>query len=519
MKRTIVVAVCLLAAVALAVTGCTRTAPGPGQPEPKISKDIVLAMNTEIRTLDPHKSNDGPSILTWNFIYNTLVDLDIAKGTIVPALAESWTHPDETTIRFNLRRGVKFHDGTELKASDVVFSIKRLIDPATASPAAYLLNVISEVKADDDYTVTVKLKNPFSPIMFHFSHPAASIVPEAAVKALGEDFARKPVGSGPFKFVDHVKGDRVEFARFEGYWGGAPVPEKVTVRIIPEPSTQVAELEAGGVHLAFNIPTHEVARLQDTKGIEVLTVMGWSISGFTFNLQRQPFGDVRVRQALNYALDKEAIVEHVERGLGIPAAQILSPVVFGYDPDLKPYPYDVAKAKQLLAEAGYPNGFQTRLLVWNIERFVRFAEAVQAQLAKVGVDAKLDIIEFGTALDMAYRGDFDISIMGWGTPTLDGDYTMYALMHSDNWGPAGNWGFYRNDEVDRLIVEARTTTDIKVREAAYHRASALILQDAPWIFSHHPMVAYAKRSTLKDVEVPISYIYTNLLKAYVQEDK
>lgn len=517
--------VVLLAAVALLGTvilgsGCAgRKEAGEGGGKARVSKHIVLALGSDIKSLDPHKSNDGPSILTWHLMFNTLVNLDVEKRQVVPALAERWETPDPKTVRFHIRKGVKFHDGSPLTARDVEFSIKRLLDPATKSPAAYLLNVIDTIKADDDYTVTVTTKDPFAPILYHFTHPAASIVPEAVVKAKGEDFARSPVGTGPFKFVSYAKGDRVEFERNPDYWDGAPVPEKVTIRIIPEPSTQVAELESGGVHLAFNVPPQEVSRLRENKDLEVLAVMGWGVQGLIFNLERDPFKDVRVRQALNYALDKEAIVKHVEYGLGEPAAQILSPVVFGYNANLKPYPHDPAKAKQLLAEAGYPNGFETKILVWNMERFVRFAEAVQAQLAEVGVKAKLDVIEFGTALEMAYKGDFDITLMQWGTTTLDGDYSMYALMHSDSWGPEGNWGHYRNPEVDGLIMKARTSPDVKVREEAYQKASELILQDAPWIFSHHPMTAYAKRAALKDVKVPISYIYVDLLKGYVEESK
>ncbi len=521
-KRVSLILLSIILAVSLGLHGCgPAQKPAeltPGTPaEPKVGKDIVMAMNSEPKTLDPHKSNDGPSMITWKHMFNTLVVLDVETREVKPSLAKSWEFVDSKTLRFHLRDDVKFHDGSKFTANDVAFSIARLIDPATASPAAFLLRVIDNIKVDNDYTVTFSLKEEFAPILYHFTHGAASIVPEAVVKAKGDDFAKEPVGSGPFKFVSYTKGDKVQFAKNPDYWGGEPVPDTVTIRIIPEPATQVAELESGGIHIAFNIPTIEVERLRQNSDINVMTVMGWGVQGLVFNLEREPFGDIRVRHAMNYALDKEAIVRHVEQGLGKPSGQILSEVVFGYNPNVEPYPFNVDKAKQLLADAGFPNGFETRILVWNMERFVRFAEAVQGQFAKVGIDAKLDVIEFGAALEMAYRGDFDITLMQWGTTTLDGDYSYYSLIHSDNWGAAGNWGFYKNDEVDELVMTARTNPNADVRLASYQQAAVLVREDAPWVFSHFPMAAYAARTSLKDVKIPVSWVNVDVTRAYVQE--
>lgn len=514
-KQILVVALIVLASFVLSACGPGST-PAPSGNEDAI-KDIVVALNSDIKSLDPHKSNDGPSILIWNQMYNTLVNMDYENRELLPGLAEDWEHLDDKTIRFTIRQGVKFHDGTELTAEDVAFSIGRLIDPATKSPAAYLLNMIDEITVEDEYHVTFGLSEPFAPIMFHFTHPASSILPKAAVEAAGEDeFAKAPVGTGPFVFESYAKGDEVRLVANAEYWEGAPVPETVTVRIIPEPSTQVAELESGGIHIAYNIPTQEVDRLKENPELDVLAVMGWSVQGLVFNYEREPFDDVRVRQAFNYALDKDAIVKHVESGLAEPSGQALAPTVFGYNPDIEPYGYDIEKAKELLADAGFPDGLSTKILVWNMERYVLFAEAVQAQLANAGIDAKLDIIEFGAALDMAYVGDFDITLMQWGTTTLDGDYTYYSLMHSDNWGAAGNWGHYKNDEVDELVMEARVNPDQDVRLESYQKAGELIKEDAPWLFSHFPMVAYGVRANLKDCPIPISYINTDFTKAHLE---
>ncbi|MDP2858304.1 MAG: glutathione ABC transporter substrate-binding protein [Bacillota bacterium] len=520
-RRIVTTLICSLLAVSMVLAGCGGTAPpaAPAKPAepPKPQVNIVMAMSTDPKTMDPHKSNDGPSIINWKQMYDTLVKLDTENRTAIPSLATKWEQPDGKTIKFTLRKDVKFHDGTALTAKDVVFSISRLLDPTTKSPAAYLLNMIDTIKADDDYTVTVTLKQPFAPVIFHFAHPAASIVPEAYMKAKGDDFIKAPVGSGPFKFVSYTKGDRIEFVKNAAYWGGAPTPDKVTIRIIPEPSTQVAELEAGGIHIAFNIPTQEVARLKQSKTADVLTTLSWSVQGLVFNVTRKPYNDVRVRQALNYAVDKESIVKFVEAGLAEPTGQILTPVVFGYNPNLKPYPYDPAKAKQLLKAAGYPNGFETKFLVWNMDPRIKFAEAVQAQLAKVGVKVKLDIIEFGTALEMAYKNNFDVTTMQWGTATLDGDYSYYSLIHSDNWGSAGNWGHYKNKQVDDLIMKARTTPDQKVRLESYQKASEIVFNDAVWLFGDQLVQAFGVRRDLKNVKIPVSWINADVTKATIQK--
>lgn len=484
---------------------------------PKIGRDIVLAIESDPTTFDPHKSNDGFSLITWRQMYNTLVTLDTSTREVLPSLAQDWEYLDDRTLRMYLRDDVTFHDGQPLTAEDVVFSLLRLIDPATASPAAYLLTVIDTAVADDDHTVTITTKEPFAPLLFHLTHPAASIVSKAVVEADPENWARNPIGTGPFKFVEYRSGDRVVLARNDDYFAGQPVPETVTFRIIPEASTQVSELESGGVHIAYSIPRQEVARLQANPDLNMLTTVSWGIHGIIFNVQKKPFDDVRVRQALNYALNRDAIVQHVEFGLAEPAAQVNSPVVFGHDPALEPYPYDPEKARQLLAEAGYPDGFKTSMLVWNLDQHIKFAEVAQAQFAEIGVEVELDVMEFGAALERQYEGDFEMTGISWGTPTLDADYNMYALLHSDNWGSAGNWGRYKNERVDELIMTGRVTPDVAAREAAYHEASRIVLEDAPWVFSHHAWVAYGLRSELKDATISISWIYTDLVNAYLEE--
>jgi peptide/nickel transport system substrate-binding protein len=500
----------LALAVGLAVQA--GAAPAPAAPA---ATTLTLALFADPVSLDPHRSNDGPSNMMWHQLYNTLVDRD-EKGEIVPSLAVRWQRVGDRSWRFFLRQGVKFHDGSEMTAEDVKFSLERLINPATRSPAAFLLTVLDRVEVEGRYQVLLVLKNPFAPLLFHLMHKPTSIVPAALVRAGADEFARRPVGTGPFRFGSYVRGDRVELVRNPDYWGGAPRFERVIVRIVPDASTSIAELESGGVAGVFNVPAHEVARLQRNRNLNVLVVPSHRITALVLNTERPPFNDRRVRLAASYAIDRRATLNSVEAGLGIPAASPLSPLVFGHNDTLTPYPRDPARARQLLAEAGHAGGLRTEMLVWNIPASVKVAEVTQAQLREAGIDVALKVTEFGAALREQYAGNFTVSTMAWGTVTLDGDYSMYALFHSDSIGPAGNWGRYRNAEVDRLIMTGRTNGNPAVRRQAYLKAQEIIAGDAPWVFLYHPSAVYALRSEVRDVTIPPQgYVFIDLTKGSI----
>lgn len=477
---------------------------------------IIFATDTDPVSMDPIMSNDGPSMIVWNQIYDTLLFVDVESRELMPGLAESWESVDEYTTRFNIRQGVEFHDGTPLTAEDVVFSISRLIDPEKQSPAAFLLSMVEEVTEEDEFSVLVRTKEPFAPLLFHFTHLTTSIVPKDQVQEHGEEFFRNPIGTGPFQFASYTRGDRVELEKHAEYWQGAPLPDRVTIRIIPEPATQVAELEAGGVHIAFNLPRIEVDFLDMRDDIDVYSTVGWGIMCLTFNMEREPFTDVRVRQAFNHAIDRELLAEFVYYDLAMPASQISSPIVFGHNPDLEPAKYDPEKSQQLLEEAGFPDGLETTILLWSMDEYVRLAEAIQGMLAEVGITAHLDVVEFGAGLDLQYAGEFDVTMRGWGCPTLDSDYNLHALYHSDSWPPGSNWGSYKNEEVDDLIIQARISSDLDAREKMYHRVMEILQEEAPSAYLVHTLTAFAKRVELKDTDLPFSPIHLNLLDSYVE---
>jgi peptide/nickel transport system substrate-binding protein len=487
----------LVAVIVAGLVAGVMVVPAPAVPA---GGTVTIAIFTDPVTMDPHRSNDGPSITIWNQIYNTLVDHN-ARGEIVPMLAERWQRIGDRSWRFYLRKGVKFHDGTELTAEDVKFSLERLINPATRSPAAFLLNVLDRVEVEGTHQVRLVMKNPFAPLLNHLVSRPTSIVPAARVRASPDEFARRPIGTGPFRFVSFVRGDRVELVRNPDYFKGATKIERLVVRVIPEASTAVAELESGGVQALTSVPAQDVGRLRRNRNLTVAVIPSHRITALVINTERAPFNDVRVRQALSYAIDRKGVLDAAESGLGVVASGPLSPIIFGHNDKLQPYPKDLNKARQLLAEAGVTN-LRTEILVWNLPAIVRMAEPVQAQLREAGIDASLRVMEFGAALQQQYAGNFALSTMQWGTVTLDGDYSMYALFHSDSIGPPGNWARYRRPQVDQLIATGRANGNPEVRRRAYFQAQEIIAADAPWIFLYHPSAAYAVRAELKGVVIP-----------------
>jgi peptide/nickel transport system substrate-binding protein len=345
------------------------------------------------------------------------------------------------------------------------------------------VGAIASVSVVDDYTVRITTKYTFAPLLTHLAHPATAILNEKAVTDGGEDYGQNPVGTGPFKFVSWTIGDNIVLEKFDDYHGEPVALKKITFRVITDNTVRTIELETGGVDIAYDIQATDVTRVDTDPDLVLLRDPNLSTTYIGFNVDKEPFDDVKVRQAINYALDMEEVVNVVYRGVGAPAVGPLGPNVFGANLDLQPYNRDVAKAKQLLTEAGFPNGFSTT--IWTNENQARIdiATIVQNQLKDVGIEVKIEIVEWTKYLNDTAEGLHDMFILGWGTVTADADYGLYALFHSANVGTAGNRTFYRNAEVDRLLDLGRTTADQAARLVAYRDAQVLIRDEAPWVFT------------------------------------
>ncbi len=444
--------------------------------------ELVVVMGGEAVTLDPHGQNDQPSSRVRKQIYNTLVTQNEAME-VIPGLAESWEITDGgKTLTLKLRDDVTFHNGNKFNAEDVKFSLER----ALASP--HVKNIVQAIDPNgitiiDDYTVEVKMLYPFAPILAHLAHTAISILDEEATIAGGDSYGQNPVGTGPYKFVSWTPGDSIVLTRFDDYFEEKAKIKDVRMRVITENSNRAIAVETGDAHIVYDISPNDVARIESNDELNMVRSANFSSAYVGFNVEKAPFDDIRVRQAINLALDMDSIIEAVYFGAGSPSKGPIVERVWSYNTDLPGYGYDLERAKALMAEAGYADGFETSIWVNENTQRIEIAEIAQAQLAEIGITLNIEILEWAAYLERTAAGEHEMFILGWVTVTGDPDYGLYATFHTDSFGAAGNRSFYSNPRVDELLTIGRTTGDPDARMAAYKEAQEIIFDEAPWIFT------------------------------------
>ncbi|CAH1648720.1 MAG: hypothetical protein KF735_11250 [Chelatococcus sp.] len=468
------------------------------------ARSIKFAMGAPVLTLDPGVAAGTQAQTVRIQVMEPLVQMNAETGKIEPLLAESWSLADDKkTWTFKLRPGVKFHDGTPLTSADVVASLSRIIDPKSGLGRAADLRAISEVTPVDDLTVKLTTAAPFGALLQVLALDSASILSAASLKADAAKIGWNPVGTGPFKYVSHQAEQSVTLARNDAYWGTKPAAEGIQFITVPEAATRLSMLETGEADIVTDVPGSEIERLQSTPDIALLKKPNTRVGHIGINVSKPPFTDARVRQALNFAVDREAIAEGVLRGLGIPAETIIAPPVFGYAPQ-KLYSYDPKKAKALLTEAGFPNGFKTT--IWTPQgRYYMDREtviAVQAQLKEIGVDASVEIVDWSTYLAALRKpqaeNKSELYMLGWETGTADIQIILDTVFDSARMPPNG-WDtmFYKNPDVDALRVEIGREVDPDKRLKLAADAQALIMKDAPWVplYSYIQVTGYRKNIT------------------------
>ena len=474
---------------------------------------LVVGSPTDAVSLEPHRTNDAASALPMFQIYDTLVKLS-PEMTIEPSLATEWTQVDDYTLEFKLREGVKFHNGEELKASDVKFTFDRHINPETAAPAAFMLSTVSEVKVIDDYTVQFITSEKCASLLYNLTHVDMGILNEKAVTEAGDDYANNPVGTGAYKFVSWKKNQEICLTANEDYFGEKAKIPNITIRIIPEGATMIAELQTGGVDIALNVGSQYVPMFAPGTGMKLEQFNTFTVKYLAFDERVAPFDNPLVRQAINYATNKEAIVKVAYADCAEPLSGPLPQNINGYNPDLTPYPYDVEKARELLAEAGYPDGFTSTLYISDKEIDTKLATVLQAQLKDVGITVDIQVIEWGTFLQKTAEG-LPMFLLGWTTVTADADNGLYANFHSSAWGSQGNRCFYKNEEVDRLLDEGRAEFDQEARTKLYQEACQIIYDDAAWDFLAAELYNLGLRDNVQGF-VPMSTTFFDLSTVYFE---
>lgn len=461
LKKILVV----LASMILLFTGC-----GEKNGAKKVKEELIIAQDGESKSLDIHQGNDGFSLRANRLIYSRLVEAD-ENMQIHPGLAESWKQLDDKTMQFNLRKGIKFHNGDDFTAEDVKFSFERMMN----SPRiAFVLPPIERIDIVDDYTVNIVTKTPFGPLLAHLSHPALGMVSKKLLTENPEALKEKPIGTGSYKFKEWIYGDKLVLEKNEDFYDKNERRLKYIIfKNVVEASNRAIGLETGEIDIATPISSVDEENIKNNPKLQLLTKPSISYTYIGMNMTKVPLNDIRVRKAINYAIDKQAIIDVILNGNGKIATSPIAPGVFGFTDKTKNYEYNVEKAKELMKEAGYENGFTTSILVFSGEANTQTAEIVQAYLKEIGIDLKIEIVEVSAYWDMTERGVHNLFLGSWGVVTGDADYGLYAMYHSSAKGGAGNRDFYENEKVDELLDKAKTEIDPETRKKLYEEAQIL----------------------------------------------
>ena len=475
---------------------------------PAHAADLVIGLGADVTSIDPHNNNAAPNNSIAEQIFNKLIEND-ARQNPKPGLAESWRTVDDLTWEFKLRRGVKFHDGSDFTAADVAFSIERPGIINTPGGFTIFTRSITEKIIVDPYTIRLKTGAPYPNLPIDMS--GLIIVSSVAAKgALAADFdsGKATIGTGPWKFVRYTKGDRIELARNDNYWGPKPPWDKVTFRLITSDPSRVAALLAGDVQMIEAIPPADYAKLKTNKDIAIFTTISNRMihlhldsnrdkSPFITDkagkpLEKNPFKDARVRKAVSKAINRNAIVERVMDGLAIPAGQLVPEGFFGVSPNLKPEPFDPEGAKKLLTEAGYPDGF-------GITLHDQIVQAVAQMLTRVGIATKVETLPFSVYVSRANKVEFSAALLGWGVSTGEATYPLRSLIATNN--PAKglgtwNWGRYTNPAMDALLEQGLATVDNAKRDKLLQQATELVINDTGLIPLHFQVNTWAARKGL-----------------------
>jgi peptide/nickel transport system substrate-binding protein len=455
---------------------------GPSGPSPTEGY-LTIAVRTAPNTLDPRQGGDEASQRVAQLIFSPLMEFG-DDLRVRPALAERLDNPDPLTYIVTLRRGVRFHDGRPLTSRDVVYTFGAFLDPKYISPFRGAYNAMTSVTALDDYTVEFKLSKPFA------AFPTQLVNTPPVVPYGSDDSMRThPIGSGPYRFVRYDVDDQVVLAAFDDYWGGPPKNPGIVVKVIPDDTMRGLELRKASVDLVANdLPPDIVHQLETSGDFRVTRSPGLDFSYIGFNMRDPVLKDRRVRHAIGFAIDRDAIVRYLRRGLARPAFGLMPPQAWAFEPDVFQFRYDPAESMRLLDEAGFPDppGSAPRLRlsirVSTAEEVVLQATVIQQDLARVGIDLEVRSSEFSTLRDDVDKGNFQLFSLQWvGGGLVDPDM-LRRVFHSSQMPREGfNRGFYSNPLVDRLLDRASEALDEPTRRAFYGEAQKVIAEDAPYI--------------------------------------
>ncbi|MHB1653421.1 MAG: ABC transporter substrate-binding protein [Desulfitobacteriaceae bacterium] len=518
MKKIVSPILGALLAVSLMLTGCgSQTTTTQSATSKQAEKTLIEGRGGDSVSLDPINVTDGQSMRVTGNIFDTLVAYKPTNMEAIPALATEWkVSPDGKVWTFTLRDGVKFHDGTDFNADAVVFNFQRWMDKSnpyhTGGNFDYFQImfggfkgdkgcVISDVKALDKNHVQFSLTVPQAPFLANIEMVTFGIASPDAVKKYGDKFGQHPVGTGPFVFQEWKPNDMISLTKNKDFWQkGFPKLDKLIFRVIPDNTARLTALQSGEIDLLDGLNPSDAATITSNSKLQLFKRPPNNVGYLSFNNLKPPFDKVKVRQALSMAINKQGLVDAFYNGMAMPAKNALPPSIWGYNDKVQDYQYNLDAAKKLLAEAGYPNGFETELWVSPVSQNYmpqpqKVAESIQADFAKIGVKAKIVSMEWATYLKKTSNGEHPMALLGWTGDNGDPDNFLYVLLDKDNANPpaASNISLYKNDRVHELLIKAQTTPDQQVRSDLYKQAEQIIHDDAPMVPLVHstPLLAGA----------------------------
>lgn len=498
MKTKKFLALLIVVVLLFTVTGCGGSNEGGGE-----AKDsLTIGIDSDAVALDPLRVNDTLTMSILSNVYEPLVRMN-NDSEIVPALATKWENSDDgLEYTFTLRTDATFHNGDPITAEDVKYSLEAAAESSYTGP---YMNFIDKVEVLDEKTVKVTLQYAYAPFLA-LCTTYSQVVKEDFYKDGEVDMAKNPIGSGPYKFKKWAQGDKIEFEAYDGYYQGAPAIKNLTYSIIPNSSTAALALESGEIDMSLNVATADIKAMKDKKGITMLEDPSSAFYFIGMNTKVDKLSDVRVRQAISKCINKQNLIDGALDGYGVPTNTFIAEGVLGYDPDFDPLPYDVEGAKKLMKEAGYPDGFKLSISI--PENRSKHAQIIQSDLAQIGIDLTIDIIETGKFWDDLENLDYEMMIMGWSYMVMDPDVGYYSLYKKDDM--AGNYTGFGNEKTDGLLAAGRTETDQKKRAEIYAELEKIVQTAAPYVPLYWRVDAVAHNENLTGVKIPpcgLYYVY------------
>jgi peptide/nickel transport system substrate-binding protein len=477
---------------------------------------LTMVIESSPTNLDPRIGTDGQSEFIDELLFDSLVRKD-RNFNLVPGVAERWEIPDPQTYIFHLRKGIHFHDGRPLTSKDVKSTLDTMRDGSLRTIKGATYKLVDRVETPDDFTVLVHLSEPYAPLLWNLSEGAFGIVPYGSDK----DFSRNPVGSGPFRFVSNDPDSQVVIERNDQYWAELPRLERIRFAVVPDATTRALELRKGSADIAAanSLPPDMVRALQRERGVSVQRHPGTSLAYLAFNLRDPILRDVRVRQALAYAIDRQSILHHLFSDSGRLADSVLPPEHWAYNTQVTHYLYDPAKANALLDAAGYARGkdgarFHLTMKTSTDETTRLLAAVLQQQLRQAGIVLDIRSFEFGTFYSDVIKGAFQLYSLRWlGYANQDPDIFEDAF-HSASFAPKrANRGYYSNPELDHLVEEGRRTVDQQQRKRVYAEVQRILARDLPYIDLWYLDNVLVHSARVRDVQLGASADYEFLTTA------